>query len=157
MMPTIATGWHSLLRPSSPFMLLLALLSRDTPLPLTHIQVKCLRQRAASRTRTCILRMVTVEVCITQCCRLLSIFASPSCCLLQPVSNLVVSPAGQGAQQPQGYPAQGQQYGETPNSRTSVPPPSVPTPSSGATKRRSDQDDDRHTPTDRHSRPPPRR
>lgn len=68
------------------------------------------------------------------------------------LSDFVVSPAGQGSQQPQVFAAQGQQYGETPSSRTSVPPQPAPTPSSGANKRRSDRDDDRHTPTERHSR-----
>ncbi|KFH47082.1 hypothetical protein ACRE_020690 [Hapsidospora chrysogenum ATCC 11550] len=73
---------------------------------------------------------------------------------MAPPASLVgrVSPATQGPQQSQGYATQGQQpYGNASISRSSVPPPAPP-PSSGTNKRRSDLDDDRYPPTDRHAR-----
>ncbi|CAI6087024.1 unnamed protein product [Clonostachys chloroleuca] len=63
-----------------------------------------------------------------------------------------VSPATQVP--PAGY-SQGQ-YAEVSSGRASVAPPSAPTPSNSSSKRRSDRDDDRHTPSDRHHRQPRR-
>ncbi|KAI9904396.1 hypothetical protein N3K66_000925 [Trichothecium roseum] len=61
---------------------------------------------------------------------------------------------GQTQQPPQSFATQGQQYGEPPSTRSSVPPP---TSSSSSSNIRSDRDSDRHTSTsDRHSRQPRR-
>jgi hypothetical protein len=68
------------------------------------------------------------------------------------LSDFLVSPATQVP--PAGY-SQGQ-YAEVSSGRASVAPPSAPTPSNSSSKRRSDRDDDRHTPSDRHHRQPRR-
>jgi hypothetical protein len=72
-------------------------------------------------------------------------------------SNQLVSPTAQSSAPPPatGFSGPGQQFAEAPNPRSSVPPPAIST-ANTATKRRSDRDDDRLTPSDRHSRQPRR-
>ncbi|KAH7176667.1 hypothetical protein EDB81DRAFT_751997 [Dactylonectria macrodidyma] len=66
-------------------------------------------------------------------------------------SDSLASPAGQSTQQQQGYTAQGQQYDETPRTRTSATPSNTQTNPSGTSSRRSERESDRHS-SDRHHR-----
>lgn len=142
----IATGCPLLLLLSSPSMLRPLHLSLRILLLLllTNIQVKHLPQRVRRLTSRCTPRTPrTVEVSSQELRFSPSAFTSDS--------NPLASPAGTG-QQPSGFAPQVQQYGDAPNPRASVPPQSAPVSSSSSSKRRSDRDDDRHTPSDRHSR-----
>lgn len=160
MIPTRETGCPCpRVRLSSPCTPRLLLRSRATQLPrlLTSIQVRCPPQPVVSRSSRCTPRTprmaeVSIQAPPSLSCRI-SCFPRPFPPTRRQWSDSLVSPA---SQPPQGYAPQGQQYGDGPNPRSSVPPSSaVPTPS-GATKRRSDLDDDRHTPTDRNPRQPRR-
>lgn len=150
-MTRTATGCPPLLLLSSPSTLPLLHLNLRILLLLllTNTQVKHPLQLVHRPTSRCTPRIPpTVEVSLQE-------LPFPLLPAPRSDSNPSASPAGSG-QQPSGFAPQVQQYGDAPNPRASVPPQSAPAPSSGANKRRSDRDDDRHTPTDRHSRQPRR-